>query len=227
MEPIGIIDSLFQQKFGIPRQGSLVPQASGTVQLNQQRVSPGCIDGFEPGDFIWLIFKFHKSQASTKGKIKPPRLKGESLGVFASRSPHRPNPLGMTLCQITQIDALNLSFQVQGIDLLDGTPILDIKPYVAYADSPQTKPSDHWRHQAPKEECSFSISDSAQTWIQENKVPKELVELALKCAAYDPRAYHQKTTPAHFWLQVGDFDFGFIFDESNSQLQSVKKALSC
>ena len=136
MEPIGVVKTPFHQKFGIPRQGILIPEAQGQIIFNKQRVSTGCLEGLATGDWIWVIFQFHKAQASKKGKVHPPRLEGKTLGVFASRSPHRPNPIGLTLCRISALDENSISIMVEGVDLINDTPILDIKPYLQYADGP-------------------------------------------------------------------------------------------
>jgi tRNA-Thr(GGU) m(6)t(6)A37 methyltransferase TsaA len=129
--------SPFTNKFGTPRQGALVPSSQAEILLAPEWRGRGIFQGLEGFSHVWLISYFHQNKnIRISAKIHPPRLEGEKIGVLASRSPHRPNPIGLTLAKIESFleDRLILS----GIDLVDGTPILDIKPYLAEADRPET-----------------------------------------------------------------------------------------
>lgn len=128
-EPIGVLESCFTDKFGTPRQPGLVPAAKGFLRLNRKLQPEYASEGLKEFSHLWLIFVFHElKEYQYRPKIHPPRLKGKSIGVFASRSPHRPNPIGLSLVQILEVlpDGLWLG----GVDLVNGTPILDIKPYI-------------------------------------------------------------------------------------------------
>ncbi|GIZ03420.1 hypothetical protein CEXT_71161 [Caerostris extrusa] len=139
MSPIGFISSCFKNKNGIPRQPSLCPAAKGTLSIekkifNNPEHSFIGLDGFS---YIWVLFVFHKngSENAVKAKVHPPRLNGSSVGVFSTRSPHRPCAIGLSLIKLEKLKVRNTLF-LSGIDLLDGTPVLDIKPYIPFYDIP-------------------------------------------------------------------------------------------
>jgi tRNA (adenine37-N6)-methyltransferase len=135
---IGIIHSCFKEKFGIPRQPGLAPLATAELELLPPYNDPAALDGLEGCSHIWVQFVFHaNSRSEWKPKVKPPRLGGnKSLGVFATRSPTRPAPIGLSVVKLEAIAEVDgkLVLKLSGIDLLDGTPVLDIKPYVPYVD---------------------------------------------------------------------------------------------
>jgi len=133
--PIGHIESCFKEKFGTPRQPGLVPSAPAQLILHPDRCPEGILSGLDDFSHLWIIFVFHlNSNKNVKGKIAPPRLNGERVGVFASRSPLRPNPIGLSLAKIEKVceDKIILS----GVDIVDQTPVLDIKPYLPETDAP-------------------------------------------------------------------------------------------
>ncbi len=139
LEIIGVIHSPFKEKFGIPRQSGLVPQVRATLELLPPYNRPEVVVGLEGYSHIWIQFVFHRAlRDSWQPTVRPPRLGGNRrVGVFASRSPFRPNPVGLS---VVKLEAVHCSggkvvLDVTGVDLLDGTPVLDIKPYVAYVDS--------------------------------------------------------------------------------------------
>lgn len=137
IRPIAYYRGPLTEKFGTPRQAGLVPDLVGTVEFCEG-YEPAMLDGLEGFDYIWLIwgFSMNNPDAAPSSKVRPPRLGGnEKMGVFATRSPYRPNPLGLSSVRISAIDTAAGRLQVLGADLVDGTPIYDIKPYVEYADS--------------------------------------------------------------------------------------------
>lgn len=136
LEPIGHLHSQFTNKFGTPRQGALVPSSLAEFALAPEWRGRGMFQGLEGFSHVWLISYFHQNKNTrVSAKIHPPRLEGEKIGVLASRSPHRPNALGLTLARVENLDGDRLI--LSGVDLVDGTPILDIKPYLAEADRPE------------------------------------------------------------------------------------------
>ena len=137
IKPIAFFRSPLREKFGTPRQAGLVPDLPGSVEFCDG-YEPAMLDGLEGFDYIWLIwgFSLNNPDASVSSKVRPPRLGGnDKMGVFATRSPYRPNPLGLSSVRISSIDASAGRISVLGADLVDGTPIYDIKPYVEYADA--------------------------------------------------------------------------------------------
>lgn len=142
IEPIAVFHSPISGKFGVPRQAGLAEGLCGTVELMGKYRCPEALRGLEGFDYLWLIWNFNLNdspddgQNSFRATVRPPRLGGnERIGVFASRSPFRPNGLGLSSVRIGTIDYDRCLIKVTGADLADGTPIFDIKPYVEYADS--------------------------------------------------------------------------------------------
>ena len=138
IEPIAVFRSPLPEKFGLPRQAGLAESLRGTIVLEPGYRAPEALRGLDGFDYLWLIWGFHlnREDAAEGLTVRPPRLGGnERVGVFASRSPYRPNPLGLSSVRIERIDAAAGEIHVLGADLADGTPIYDIKPYVEYADS--------------------------------------------------------------------------------------------
>lgn len=136
--PIGVVESCFTDKFGIPRQPGLAPSASGRIRIYSEFANEHAFHGLEQCSHIWLQFVFHANDSLWKPKVRPPRLGGnKSLGVFATRSPNRPNPIGLSVVAFHgwRSSADGFYLIISGHDLLDRTPVLDIKPYVPYADA--------------------------------------------------------------------------------------------
>lgn len=126
---IGVLRSCFREKFGAPRQPLLVPGATASLTVSKEFLPEHALAGLERFSHVWLISYFHLNTNKTlRPKIHPPRLKGGSVGVFASRSPHRPSPIGLSLARLVKVDGATV--HLAGIDLVDETPILDLKPYV-------------------------------------------------------------------------------------------------
>ena len=127
------------EKFGVPRQSGLVPQLRGTIVLEPAYRNPDALRGLEGFSHLWLIFQFHRAvREGWSPTVRPPRLGGNRrMGVFATRSPFRPNNLGLSCVKLEGVrldEKLGPVIDVSGADLVDGTPILDIKPYLPYAD---------------------------------------------------------------------------------------------
>lgn len=140
MKIIGHIHTDFPTKFGIPRQSGLVPQLKATITFEPEYRVPEAFRGLEEFSHIWLLWKFSKSEKEHwSATVKPPRLGGKKrMGVFATRSPYRPNDIGLSSVKLEKIEFDEQKgpvLYVAGADLVDGTPIYDIKPYIAYADS--------------------------------------------------------------------------------------------
>jgi tRNA-Thr(GGU) m(6)t(6)A37 methyltransferase TsaA len=138
--PIGVVRSPYQEKFAIPRQPGLA-MVDATIQLTPLYADPAAVAGLEQFSHLWVIFVFHAVERQRIGEwrpqVRPPRLGGnEKLGVFATRSTHRPNPVGLSVVELLRIDTSGgVKLHIRGADLLDGTPVLDLKPYIPYADA--------------------------------------------------------------------------------------------
>lgn len=136
IQPIAYFQSPFHSKFGIPRQSGVVKNLRGKVVFTTEYCANDALRGLEEFDYIWLIWGFsaNREQKAFHATVRPPRLGGnERLGVFATRSPYRPNRLGLSSVRISRIGVGVI--EVEGADLMDGTPIYDVKPYLPYADA--------------------------------------------------------------------------------------------
>lgn len=137
IEPIAYFRSPFQSKFGIPRQSGIVEELHGTIEFTASFRQPEALRGLETYDYLWLIWGFSEHvDAEKHPTVRPPLLGGnERMGVWATRSPFRPNNIGLSSVRIAAVRVDDMAVDVWGADLMDGTPIYDIKPYLPYVDS--------------------------------------------------------------------------------------------
>jgi tRNA-Thr(GGU) m(6)t(6)A37 methyltransferase TsaA len=193
--PVGIVRSCFKEKFAIPRQPQLAPAARGVLELLPPFDQGDAVAGLEQVSHVWLLFLFHQAlEDKPRLKVRPPRLGGnKSMGVFATRATHRPNGIGQSVVRLEGVEPGRLL--LSGIDLLDGTPVLDIKPYVPYADS-VAGASNLMASDAPIA-IAVGWSDSAlpQAHAHGLRLGEPLVELIEQCLAQDPRPAYQVPPP--------------------------------
>lgn len=201
MRPIAHIHSDFPTKFGIPRQAGLVGELQATIVFEPEYRDPEALRGIEGFSHLWLIWEFSAARRDRwSPTVRPPRLGGNRrMGVFATRSPFRPNPIGLSCVRLAGVELdgkLGPVIYVAGADLMDGTPIYDIKPYVPYADC--------------HPEATEGFTAPGQDYLLEVVIPTELLEQipegkreSLKgVLAQDPRPSYQKD---------GDRVYGFAF----------------
>lgn len=138
LSPIGIIRTVFTEKRAVPRQACIAETILSRIELRKELYTnpEQSLDGLQEYTHFWILFHFHKNDSHKKPMIAAPRLNGEKVGVFSTRSPHRPNPIGMSLVRLSNIEGSFIYFF--GTDMIDGTPVIDIKPYIPSYDSPQT-----------------------------------------------------------------------------------------
>jgi tRNA-Thr(GGU) m(6)t(6)A37 methyltransferase TsaA len=196
-QQIGHVESCFKERFGTPRQPGIVPLAR--AQLVIQKEFMGALEGLESFSHLWVIFVFHQNTNKTvKLKIHPPRLKGEKIGVFASRSPHRPNPIGLSVVRVLNIEGNIVT--VGGVDFIEGTPILDLKPYLVSFDS-VSEASQGWLGAKPLEKMPVAFSEESllkiKSYSQKSKYhsENELKELIKQTLELDPRPNFYKGSP--------------------------------
>ena len=209
MEPIAHIRSDFREKFGIPRQSGLVDSLTARVVLEPYCRNPEALRGIEDFDYLWLIWKFSANHHDGwKPTVRPPRLGGNArIGVFATRSPYRPNPMGLSCVKLVGVDweaADGPALIVAGADLLDGTPIYDIKPYIAYTDS----------HPEATEGFAAGVKDKE---LQVD-FPEELLKILptgkqkaiIGVLAQDPRPAYDADETRLYGVEFAGFDVRFI-----------------
>jgi tRNA-Thr(GGU) m(6)t(6)A37 methyltransferase TsaA len=186
--PIGYIHTIFNEKRALPKQANLAQSILSKIVLNRNLFSntEHSLEGLEEYSHFWIIYHFHKNESHPKPKIFPPRLGGKNIGVFATRSPHRPNSIGLSLVQFDHIDDLSIYFY--GVDMLDRTPVIDLKPYIPSYDSPQKiiKKCESESLSRPKREepegeeeeeeaqigakSHASVDVKVPKWVSENKI---------------------------------------------------------
>lgn len=201
LEKIGITHSCFKEKFGIPRQPGLIDEARAVIELLSPFNREELVRGLEGFSHIWVLFLFHETVSiGWKPTVRPPRLGGKKrVGVFASRSPFRPNPIGMSVVKLDEIVCQKgkVNLHISGIDIVDGTPVLDIKPYLPYSDVIDNAVSGYAAGEPPLLlEVVFS-EKALQRICEEEECGgiKDLKGLITKMINSDPRPAHYR--PRH------------------------------
>lgn len=189
--PIAYIESPYKEKFAIPRQPGLVSAAKGKVILCNEANNPELVREIEQYSHIWLLFIFHGTQSQGwKPLVRPPRLGGnKKIGVLATRSTFRPNPIGMSVVKLDKVEhiAKQLVLHISGLDLLDQTPIIDIKPYVPYSDIIDDAQAGFAQQQPSKNlKVQFTETATAQISKFEDNYP-DLANLIEQVLMQDPR----------------------------------------
>lgn len=201
------IQTPFKDKFGIPRQSGLIPEAEGILTFPNDNYHRECFRGLEGFSHLWLSFIFHKVLSEgERSLVRPPRLGGkEKMGVWATRSPHRPNHLGLTVVKLLKIIRSDnqIDVFVGGVDLLDQTPIVDIKPYVPYCD--QVEATSAW---VPKPVDLFKPKVEWGLGIKELVSQKEAL-LIEKILEQDPRPSAQKLDKESYVFNIFDYEIKF------------------
>ncbi|MBQ4479627.1 MAG: tRNA (N6-threonylcarbamoyladenosine(37)-N6)-methyltransferase TrmO [Victivallales bacterium] len=204
--PVGMVHSCYRTKFGIPRQSGLIAQATGTIELLPPCNQPNIIRGLEEFSHIWVIFIFHQNlRKEWKATVRPPRLGGDSrLGVFATRSPFRPVPIGLSAMRLEGIEQRphgKLFLKVSGMDLVDGTPVLDIKPYLPYADAIPDA-TGGFAPTAPEASLRVTIAPEAEAVLALR--PPAFRELCVKVVSADPRPAYQRIPGREYQCYLED-----------------------
>lgn len=217
---IARIHTEFPDKFGIPRQSGLVPSLRGEIVFEPEFRSMDAIRGLEEYSHIWLLWEFSKAKKEGYSlTVAPPRLGGKvRKGVFATRAPFRPNSIGLSSVKLEDIyldEERGPVLVVSGADLLDGTPIYDIKPYLPYTDShPQACGSFGEMHK--EDEISVEISKDLL-----EKLPKELQESVLEVLKQDPRAAYNKKPEYVYGMRFKEYDIRFTVQEDVLIVQDI------
>ncbi|MGR4069477.1 tRNA (N6-threonylcarbamoyladenosine(37)-N6)-methyltransferase TrmO [Billgrantia sp. C5P2] len=210
MQPIGHIESDFPDKFGVPRQPGLASTARAELALASPYDDPLTVRGLEAFSHLWLTFVFHHSPERWTPLVRPPRLGGNAkVGVFASRSTHRPNRLGLSLVELLEIDTRNgVRLVLGGCDLVSGTPVLDIKPYLPWVEArPEARAG-----YAPKAPALLEVRFSAEAESAMATRPDgaSLRELIIQVLAQDPRpAYRKGAEERVYGVRLRDVDVRF------------------
>ncbi len=215
--PIATFHSPFNEKFGIPRQSGIVSALEGTIVFLPEFRNPDSLRGIDEFDFLWLIWEFSANKhAATGPTVRPPRLGGNTrIGVYASRSPYRHNRLGLSAVRLSKVE-LNTPqgpvLHVAGADLMDGTPIYDIKPYVAYADAHPTARS--------------GFVDTTQWQSLDVEIPQEVaamfspqeLEALRQSLALDPRPHYHNDPTKVYGMTFAGHNIHFTVTENKLKI---------
>ncbi|ACR67855.1 tRNA (N6-threonylcarbamoyladenosine(37)-N6)-methyltransferase TrmO [Edwardsiella ictaluri] len=217
-EPIGVIRSPYKEKFAIPRQPGLICDGGGTLDLLPPYNQPEAVRGLEGFSHLWVIFVFHQTMdGGWRPTVRPPRLGGNArVGVFATRSTFRPNPIGMSLVELHGIETRNgVRLQLGSLDLVDGTPVLDIKPYLPFAESqPQARAG--FAQQAPPANMPVLFSPGAQAQIaQRQQDYPHLTRFIRQILAQDPRPAYRRVEEENRVYAVHLLDFNLRWQVKN------------
>ena len=210
IEPIAYIYTDFPEKFGIPRQAGRVPELFGKIIFEPKFRKPEALRGITEFSHLWLIFDFSESHRKIwSPTVRPPRLGGnQRVGVFASRSPFRPNPIGLSCVKLEAVQN-QTELLVSGVDLLNHTPILDIKPYLPYTDS---------RPEAFGSYGEIHKNDKLFVHFPENllmQIPEQKQKALLACLADDPRPSYQHDPNRIYYLQYANVELQFQVSGKN------------
>ena len=222
IQPIAHMRSDFATKFGIPRQSGLVEELKSTIVFEPGFRDPEALRGIEGFSHLWIIWQF--SEAVRQGwspTVRPPRLGGNArMGVFATRSPFRPNNLGLSCVKLLGVEQTKdhgTVLHVGGADLMDGTPIFDIKPYIPYSDA--------------HPDAAGGFTDTAGDLLVEvdfppellKKLPEEKREAAIGVLSHDPRPTYKKDSDRVYGLTFGGYDIRFTVKEKLLTVLDVVK----
>ena len=219
--PIGHLRTCFVEKNGTPRQGCVCPSSAATLklQLGKGLNAAHSVEGLGAFSHVWIIFVFHlNGNVGTKSKVHPPRCDGMKTGLFSTRTPHRPNPIGLSLVELEAVRGDTLHFR--GIDLVDGTPILDVKPYVPFADGhglPATKVAvAPWLETMPTPDLEVMFTPEAEAALAALEPSLRLLTSAAQARAALAEVLAADPRSVHWRQQRADVDYGLSLDCLNA-----------
>lgn len=222
IEPIAYFHSPFHSKFGIPKQSGLVEELEGSIVFCPEYRNADALRGLDEFDYLWLIWGFSSNKhAATSLVVRPPLLGGnEKMGVFATRSPFRPNALGLSSVRISRIETDTTRgpvITVVGADLMDGTPIYDIKPYIPYADShPEAKGGFTDTHAICR--LTVVIPDCFHHLFSQSQL-----QALYKVLELDPRPHYHKSGQKEYGMPYMDYDVHFTVNDGVLTVTDVIK----
>ncbi len=226
-DAIGIIESCYKERFGTPRQAPLAPASWAILRLRPELNLQDGLTGLENFSHLWIIFVFHQNtNKNIKTKIHPPRMNGEKIGVFATRSPHRPNPIGLSVVKLEKIEN-NLLF-LSGIDFIDGTPVLDMKPYVPSVDIVSGALAG-WTGSRPERTVEVRFNDQALKELAAIKDSDRLRQLIIETLELDPRPTFYKGTVENenpymdvYGFRVSDYNVRYRMRQSIAEVLEIE-----
>lgn len=217
IKPIAHFRSPFKSKFGIPKQAGLVADLEGEIVFEPEYRNADALRGIEGFDFLWLIWEFSANKHAAKSPVvRPPVLGGnEKVGVFATRSPFRPNNIGLSSVRLSSVEwesSRGPVIHVKGADLMDGTPIYDIKPYVVYADCHPDARSG-FVDERKWDKLRVEIPDTVKTYLLSQGLTDAKLAVLEEVLAQDPRPHYQKNPDKVYGMPYEGLDVHFRVKE--------------
>lgn len=218
--PIATIHTPFREKFAIPRQPQLATAATGKIHLQPPFNSSQAFEGLEHCSHIWVLFLFHKAMPdlsqAPRLQVRPPRLGGnQKVGVFATRSNHRPNAIGQSLLKLEQVTGTCLT--VSGVDLLNDTPIIDIKPYIPYADCVPTATNSLAAGAPALISVTWDEEARQQAEGHQQRLQQPVIELIQQCLSQDPKPAYQTPSPQReYGVRLWDLDVKWHYPSTDT-----------
>ena len=219
LTPVAVYRCDFHEKFGLPRQSGLASALEGRVVFEKAFAHPDFIRGIEQYSHLWLLWQFSENEGYSP-TVRPPKLGGNTrVGVFASRAPFRPNPIGLSCVELCGVEhsAQGTVLRVRGGDLMNGTPIFDVKPYLPYADA------------HPDAKSGFSVSGEARALTVDfppefqKKLPKALLPALLEALEQDPRPGYHDDPQREYFFRYASFDIGFTVRNERLTVTAVRE----
>lgn len=230
MPIIGYMKSPYREKFGIPRQPNLV-QVESYIEMVEPYNDLLAFEGIEEFSHLWLIWQFHenKNQQDSpqfRPQVRPPRLGGnKKIGVFATRSMYRPSPMGLSVVQLKDVKKVGKSVHVYvtGSDLLDGTPILDIKPYIQYSDAVVDAQSGYAQEQPIRKQVIWSEQAIAQqqSFMQMKQLNQQTIDELEQVLSLDPRPAYQQDETRVYGMLFADLNIKFTVNTEYVQIIEI------
>lgn len=234
MPIIGYMRSPYKEKFGIPRQPNLV-QVESYIEMLEPYNDLLAFEGIEAFSHIWLLWQFHDNKQQDKTQfrpqVRPPRLGGnQKMGVFATRSMYRPSPIALSVVQLKKVEKLGKSLRVYvtGSDLLDGTPIVDIKPYIHYSDAIVDAKSGYAQEQPQRKKVLWSEQAALQRdqLLALHDLDVQTILDLQEVISLDPRPAYQNDEARVYGMKFAAFEVKFNFINQNVEIQSITLAKS-
>ncbi|MCB9480213.1 MAG: tRNA (N6-threonylcarbamoyladenosine(37)-N6)-methyltransferase TrmO [Desulfobacteraceae bacterium] len=225
ISPVGEIISPFKTKFGLPRQSGIISSVESKICLFEEFSDKDFFRGIENFSHLWILFIFHHNISSGFNKlVRPPRLGGnKKIGVFSSRSPFRPNFTGMSAVELVGVEfGKNTVLTVRGGDFADKTPVIDIKPYIKYADSIEKSECKNFGSK-PEKKFEIKFSLQAEDFLKDNEILKESINEIL---SYDPRpSYLENNCSKSFGMEFDNVDIRFEVKGKVLYIKEIVKSL--
>ncbi|MCA0901806.1 tRNA (N6-threonylcarbamoyladenosine(37)-N6)-methyltransferase TrmO [Microbulbifer agarilyticus] len=229
IEPVAITHSCFTDKFGIPRQPLLADASRASLELLPPYSDPEAVSGLEQYTHLWLTWQFHQVAGQWSAKVRPPRLGGnKKMGVFATRSPFRPNNIGLSVVRLIEVRVNKASAPakveiiVAGADLLNGTPILDIKPYIPYADNVPEAASEFADAAPAATQVNIPVPIAEIARNYQDEWGTDLLALIQQVLAQDPKPAYQQPDPSRIYgMELCGFNLQWRYGDDGIQVAAL------